>query len=581
MDRDQRQELRAAADQVAQWVDQARGIVARRSQVEKVAGEALDSFRQRVVDARIGGSTAWRVMPLRGNDDRNLGAIAQHAHLPPMSASDKGSLDALISSASAALHDVKSVVGARRFFSGTKKKEVGTSAADFLTTYRAEALAGGLPELLQRLSHEDEAPPAEMPVHDALADWIGLRPRIGDLGNDPEVHPVSVIGHLAESIATIDEALRREQRFRDDAKAAGEAVRKREVRKLMTEMPVDRLKDATRDRLRIGPLTDAGIKTIQAVLDRGAALEHLPGIGATTATRIRGAAQTLWQTTYEEMPVRIDIKTRSSEGTDLLRRLSAWDAMRKTKGATTDLALKDALAGLTKAIDKKVTHLVVLAADRTVAQFHESIQSVVQRAVQVSGKATGSASEDPWDDFLARPADYFAMLSELGFITEDEEKTHGDLPDDIVEAVRNLELNTQYLSASLRGYQGFAARFALTQRKVIIGDEMGLGKTVEAIAVLAHLRANGSHHALVICPAAVVTNWVREVQSKSTLRPHRVHGSGRESALRSWIRNGGVAVTTFETLAWFGVNINELDDIGCVVVDLPTARNAVHAVRPA
>jgi SNF2 family DNA or RNA helicase len=103
-----------------------------------------------------------------------------------------------------------------------------------------------------------------------------------------------------------------------------------------------------------------------------------------------------------------------------------------------------------------------------------------------------SGSADPWDDFLARPADYFAMLAELGFLTEDEAKTHGDLPDEIVDAVRQLELDTEHLIASLRGYQSFGARFALVQRKVIIGDEMGLGKTIEALAVLAHLRAKGS-----------------------------------------------------------------------------------------
>ena len=159
------------------------------------------------------------------------------------------------------------------------------------------------------------------------------------------------------------------------------------------------------------------------------------------------------------------------------------------------------------------------------------------------------------------------MLSELGFLTEDEQKTHGDLPDDIVEAVRKLELDTEHLSASLRGYQGFGARFALVQRKVIIGDEMGLGKTVEALAVLAHLRSKGAHHALVICPAAVVTNWVREVQSKSALRPHRLHGLGRETAARSWVRNGGVAITTFETLRWFEDQVLAVRDLGCVVVD--------------
>src|SRR5690606_27210602 len=98
---------------------------------------------------------------------------------------------------------------------------------------------------------------------------------------------------------------------------------------------------------------------------------------------------------------------------------------------------------------------------------------------------------DPWNDFLSRPADYFAMLAELGFITEDDKAAHGDLPEEIIKAVRDQTLSGEHLTASLRGYQSFAARFALVQRKVIIGDEMGLGKTVEAIAVLAHLRSRG------------------------------------------------------------------------------------------
>ncbi|TWE13179.1 DEAD/DEAH box helicase [Rudaeicoccus suwonensis] len=569
MDREQRQELRATADEVARRADRAQAIVAHRNRVEKAAGEAVESLRDRTAAVQVSGSVAWRAIPLRGDDSRALVAIAKRSHLPTVSTVDESRLEELTSSVPVAVHDVKSVVGARRFFSGSKKKSTGASASDFLSTYRTEELGAGLPEFLDRLSRDDGGQPDQLPVEDALTDWVGLRPHIGDLGDDPEIRPVSVIGRLADSIASIDAALHREQRFRDEAKTAGAAVRKSEVRKLMREMPVERLKDATRDRLRIGPLTDVGIKNIQAVLDRGTQLEHLPGIGATTAARIRGAAQTLWQTTYEGMPVRIDIKARTSEGAELLRRLGAWEAMRKTKGATTDLALKDALAQLAKVIDKKVTHLVVVAAGWTVAQFEDAVLAVNKRAAQIAGNATGSAAKDSWEDFLARPADYFAMLSELGFVTENEEKSHGDLPDDIVEAVRSLELNTQHLTASLRGYQSFA-RFALTQRKVVIGDEMGLGKTVEAIAVLSHLRAQRRHHSLVICPAAVVTNWVREIQSKSSLRPHRVHGPGREAALRNWVRNGGVAVTTYEGIHFLGMNLpahGDLDDVGCVVVD--------------
>ncbi|MFI0485777.1 DEAD/DEAH box helicase [Actinomadura sp. 9N215] len=456
--------------------------------------------------------------------------------------------------------------GARRFFSGRTKRDAGLAAAGFLSEFRGWGVSAGIPQLLHRLSSNDDRTP-EVSVADALAGWVGLNGRVADLGTAPQVISSAVVTELPRSIRAIEKALRDEAHFRAAAVSAGQAVRTSETRLMLADMPVERLKEATRDRLRVGPLTNAGITTVQAVLDYGAGLEYLSGIGATTATRMRGAAQMLWQTTYDEMPVRIEIKKRTAETTELLRCLGAWDAMRRTKGATTDLARAQALAPLAHTLDKKVSHLVVFAVGSQVSEFQEAVEAVHRRARLVDGASGTTASGDPWDDFLSRPADYFAMLSELGFLTEDEQKTHGDLPDDIVEAVRRLQLDTEYLSASLRGYQSFGARFALVQRKVIIGDEMGLGKTVEALAVLAHLRANGDHHSVVVCPAAVVTNWVREIASKSSLRPHRVHGPGREAAARNWVRNGGVAVTTFETLGWFEDRVHSVRDLGCAVVD--------------
>ena len=569
MDRDERNELRTITDEVAGWVDQARAVLSHRAKVDKAADDALGALRRAVVDARRDGTVAWRAMLLRPGDGQLLGEIARHANQPSLVPDGIQTLDRLTTGVATALHDVKAVVGARRLFSGTKKRDAGQAAAQFLVEFRGWGLSTGLPQLLHQLDRQDDSA-TEVSLADALADWVGLGVRVTDLGRAPEVVESATVAELPDAIKTIEKALKDEARFRSDALSAGEAVRKREARKLLTEMPVNRLKDATRDRLRIGPLTDAGIATVQAVLDRGVQLEHLPGIGATTATRMRGAAQTLWQTTYDEMPVRIDIKNRTAEASELLRRLSSWDAMRKTKGATTDLARADALSPLAHAIDKNVSHLVLFAVASPVGEFQEAVNAIGRRARLISGshgRGGRGGAADPWDDFLARPADYFAMLAELGFITEDEQKTHGDLSDDIVEAVRRLELDTQHLSASLRGYQSFGARFALVQRKVIIGDEMGLGKTVEALAVLAHLRAKGYHHSVVVCPAAVVTNWVREVSSKSSLRPHRVHGPGRDAAARNWVRNGGVAVTTFETLGWFEDHVHSMRDLGCVVVD--------------
>jgi len=561
MERNQRHELRAITDEVAGWVNQANALTSQRAKIEHAANDAVDALRRCVVHVQRDGALAWSVLPLREKDRSLLGDVARHKHLPGLSADNQRDFTRLTTEAATATHDVRSVVGARRFFSGSKKRDAGKNGADFLVEFREWGVRAGLPDRLARLDQHDESS-KEIGTADALAEWVGLAPRLSDLGKNPEILAAAVLADLPDAIKTIERVLKQEKKFRADAVNAGNEVRRAETRKLLGEMPVERLKDATRDRLRIGPLTDAGIKTVLTVLDSGASIEHLPGIGATTATRMRGAAQTLWQTTYDEMPTRIDIKNRTAPTTELLRRLAAWDAMRKTKGAAADLARAEELSSLAHTLDRKVTHLAVfVAGNQPTSQLRDDVGTVVRRARALSGASGNQGSADPWEDFLARPADYFAMLAELGFITEDEQKTHGDLPDDIVEAVRTLELDTEYLSASLRGYQSFGARFALVQRKVIIGDEMGLGKTVEALAVLAHLRAKGSHHTIVICPAAVVTNWVREVRSKSALCPHRIHGPGRESAASNWVRNGGVAVTTFETLGWFEDQIWSVRDL--------------------
>lgn len=585
MERTERQQLHAVSDEVGVWVENARATLAARAKVETAGVEAVDHLRRAVVDVRHDGQIKWRVLPLRDGDGGHLGLIARQRHLPVMNRREADLLRRLLGETANAVGASKTATGARRLIARTKKREAGAQAARYLRVYREWAIKADLPGLIQRIAPPGDPPRRAIPVGDALSEWVGLAPKLADLGRAQETLPVDAVSHLLDAVETIEQALRREEHFRSDAAEAGEALRRHDVSRLLNDMPVERLREATRDRLRIGPLTDAGITTVRAVLEQGGRLEFLPGIGATTATRMRGAAQTLWQTTYDEMPVRIDLKDRSREATELLRRLGEWDAMRKTKNATTDLAWTAALSPLARALDQNVTHLLLLSARPSGTEFHEAVDAVTRRAWAILGAKSGGRGQDPWEEFLHRPADYFAMLAELGFLIEDDEKTHGDLPDHIVEAVRRLELNTQHLSASLRGYQSFGARFALVQRKVIIGDEMGLGKTIEALAVMAHLRAKGAQHALVVCPAAVVTNWIREIQSKSTLSAHRLHGTARDAGLRSWLRGGGVAVTTFETLAWLEPELLSGDQLACVIIDEaqyiknPFAKRSERAAR--
>ncbi|MCQ9351794.1 DEAD/DEAH box helicase [Corynebacterium sp. 153RC1] len=105
----------------------------------------------------------------------------------------------------------------------------------------------------------------------------------------------------------------------------------------------------------------------------------------------------------------------------------------------------------------------------------------------------------------------------------------------------------------LRGYQLFGAKFSVVQRRVLLGDEMGLGKTLQAIAAAAHVSAGLQARAevarvLVVVPASLLLNWKRELAKFSLMSTFVAHGAVREAAVHAWRREGGVLVTTFDTL---------------------------------
>ncbi|WP_232521089.1 DEAD/DEAH box helicase [Micromonospora phaseoli] len=529
-------------------------------------------MRARSVVVDRSGRAAWRVLALRESDRDVVQRLRERALLPATTTADRALLRLLTDDAPRAVADVAPMLGVRRYFTGPAKMQSAVTASELLRRRHAEVIGAGGPERLAHLGvHTAPLDPAPASIDDLLDPALRFALLAERTGPEPELVDRSVFGGLPAALATIDKVVAGEASYRSAAREAGEKVRHAEVQRILRDMPVDALRTVTRDRFRLGPLAEAGINTVQDVLRVGASLQALPGVGETSARRMIGAARALWQTTYDDSPVRIDIDHRSPDTTHLLRCLAEWDAHRRTHGAAADLERAAELAPLGSTIDRKTSHLLVVPTRGLAATgLRESIQIVKRRAELLGGSSAAgrrSVRLDPWDDFLTRPADYLAMLSELGFATDDENAVHGDLPDEIIQAVRDQALDGEHLTASLRGYQSFAARFALVQRKVIIGDEMGLGKTVEAIAVLAHLHSRGSTHFLVVCPAAVVTNWVREIIGKSTLRPHRVHGPERDVAARTWLRHGGVAVTTYETLAWWEPVLREFPDLACVVVD--------------
>lgn len=567
MGSDEQPSTSAIGDEVRGWVDAATAVTAARHGIAKAAVAQSAALRARTVKARRNDRYLWHVIPLRPDDHAVFQATARSACLLPIHPDVQRELDRLTTEVAAATKDLRKVTGFGRLlmFGGTRDK--ANQAAQFLTDYRRWFHTSGIGQAIDQARPVDDPRIRALTVNDALADWVGFKQQLPDHGQTATLEDSTTFAILPNATAVIRRAAAEESKLRRSAVDAGNKVRSKETDRMLADMSVERLREATRDKIRVGALTDNGITNVLAVLNNEGILEYFDGIGETSATRIRAAARTLRQNTFDEMPMRIDIKNRTPEHTEFLRRLRAWDAARRASTSSADMAIVEELAPVAAAIDNTVTHAIVIpTALSTVEDFRDAIQIVARSARAIADAQDAATSGDPWEDFLNRPADYFALLAELGFITEDDEKTHGDLPTEIIEAVRDFELKGDYLTASLRGYQSFAARFALVQRKVIIGDEMGLGKTVEAIAALAHLRAKGEHNFLVVCPAAVVTNWVREVTAKSKLPAHRLHGPDRQWAAKNWERNGGVAVTTFETLRWLNDEVST-PALSCVVVD--------------
>ncbi|WP_217164947.1 DEAD/DEAH box helicase [Streptomyces sp. AC512_CC834] len=359
------------------------------------------------------------------------------------------------------------------------------------------------------------------------------------------------------------------ERAVDAVRAALEPLHDEAVAQALDAIPVARLQDVTDGRLRLGAVEQSGLGTVRAVLDAGPyRLRQIPGVGQRTVDQIVAAARQLAQAAGETAAVHLDVDRPEPRTTALVVALhvlaEAGPESHRAADAATALTrrlgplLADArpAAGRTGLLlagrARKARVLEAVAAIRSLTEEAERAgthELLAQASVDLLRGPAGDLAA--WTDFELRSAEYYGLLGEIAGRAPDTAAAEGFLPDDIAERVRGLRLDDSHRRVSLRGYQAFGARFALALGRVMLGDEMGLGKTIQAIAALAHLAAGGRTHFLVVCPASVLVNWTREIETRSTLRAMPLHGPDRQDAFTDWRERGGVAVTTFESLRGF------------------------------
>lgn len=153
-----------------------------------------------------------------------------------------------------------------------------------------------------------------------------------------------------------------------------------------------------------------------------------------------------------------------------------------------------------------------------------------------------------WVDSGTRAAEYYALLADVSDAGPGPVCAEGFPPEDLADRVRRQPLDDAHRRCPCAATRP-RRRFALARRKAILGNGTGLGKTVQAIAATAHLAAEGEKHFLVVCPASVLLNSMREIEARATLPGRLLHGPDRPAAFEDRCERAGIGVTIYRGAA--------------------------------
>lgn len=398
-------------------------------------------------------------------------------------------------------------------------------------------------------------------------------------------------------ISKITKVPNREGMYQESIRLASDRLAWQEVLSVLREIPVEELnrekrgiKTKTLRDHQYCNMADLCAATVQQ-------LAAIKGISEDAAYVIKRMVNGYVKKAQKEVKIRISADNRTPAATDLVRAIAVYRSGVKKLDICRDFLsakqeqIEDSMEDLRPATNDFKWFFTSKATKQRAIEAYQTLKEIMETdAFQQAKQAATDLDRiermygiDAWNEFQKDPVPFFTVLEEVnpGILGTDD-AVYG-LPEDLAREIQGECLFPDGLLCSLRRYQEWGVKYILHQEKVLLGDEMGLGKTIQAIAAMVSLRNTGASHFMVVCPASVVTNWCREIRKHSLLVPIKIHGLGKAEALGSWMQTGGVAVTTYETIANFSFESDF--KFSLLVVDEahyiknPGARRTVNTVK--
>lgn len=424
---------------------------------------------------------------------------------------------------------------------------------------------------------------------------IVCREVIRSSGNSPFQLQLERLSTLEQKVSKCKNASDKEESL---IKSSAEKMLAFNALQILRNVPVDEV-NREKSGFRVKALYDAGITTMADIYaSSNYQLASIHGISESAAFSMKRIAKQFLEEAQEGVKIKLSADDRNKQATELVKAIYVYRLKKSSREQLKNLlessqVVLESAKVVLDSVGNGLSWIFYTPEQRSdVRNAYSEIRSLVDgdyaktittlTNILLLEKSAPSANV-VWDDFREHSIEYISILEDVvpGALGNDD-ILYG-LPEDLAREIQEEVLFPDGLLCTLRRYQEWGVKYILHQKKVLLGDEMGLGKTVQAIATMVSLRNTGATHFIVVCPASVVTNWCREVVKHSKLRVTKIHGSGRAQALRSWVKTGGVAVTTFETTAY--IKDDSIEKIDLLIVDEahyiknPEARRTINVKR--